>query len=58
MEKLIECKSEEGITIGLIDAIISIARILKDRDLSSNDIKEALLDLKADSDLKFILKDN
>lgn len=50
-----DCRSEEGITIGLVDALISISRILSKRDLNSPQIKEALKDLVGDEDLKFIL---
>lgn len=48
----IDCRSEEGITIGLIDSIISICRILARRDLEQTDnIKEALIDLAHDEDV-------
>ncbi len=53
---MIDCKSEEGITIGLIDAIISISRILSKRDFNTIFIQAALLDLRSDTDLKSILK--
>lgn len=55
-EQIIDCRSEKGITIGLIDSIISICRILKDRNLNHEEVKEALKDLKSDEDLKFILE--
>lgn len=43
---VIECDSNEGITIGLIDGIIAQVRVLQDRDLSSTEVKEALKDMK------------
>lgn len=46
-----DCRTEEGVTVGLIDSIIAVARILKDRDLSSTAVKEALRDLKSDKDV-------
>lgn len=46
-----DCRTEEGITVGLIDSIIAIARLLRTRDLSSDAVKEALFDLKSDSDV-------
>lgn len=51
----IECRSEEGITIGLIDAIISICRVLAPRDLSC--AEAALADLAEDEDFGVILKE-
>lgn len=50
-----DCRSEEGITIGLIDTIINSSRILAKRPLDSDYIKSALKDLSQDEDLKFIL---
>lgn len=49
------CREDVGITVSLIDAIIAQCRILKSRDLSNKAVKEALLDLQGDEDLKFIL---
>lgn len=50
-----DCRSEVGITVGLIDSIIFISRILRHRDLSNEEVIEALKDLSNDSDLKYIL---
>lgn len=50
-----DCKSEEGITVGLVDALISIARVLASRDFSPLVVKEALLDLADDDDMRKIL---
>lgn len=50
-----DCRTVEGITIGLIDSIITISRILAKRDLESENIKSALRDLCSDEDLKYIL---
>lgn len=56
METVTDCRSEEGITVGLIDAIISIARVLAKRDLSQSiAVIEALVDLRCDDDLKIVL---
>lgn len=44
------CRSEEGITVGLVDALISILRVLAMRDLSAPNAQEALADLFEDSD--------
>jgi hypothetical protein len=53
--KQVECTSEEGVTIGLIDSIMTQAAVLNTRDLSSHDVKEALKDLRANKNLKFLL---
>lgn len=50
-----DCRSETGITVGLIDAHITISRVLSSRDMSSPEVIEALKDLKADSDFKVLL---
>lgn len=53
---ILDCRSEEGITVGLIDALISIGRILSKRDLnSSQHVKEALKDFVVDTDMCLIL---
>lgn len=54
-DKIVDCRSEEGITVGLIDSIISICRLLSKRDMEDISIKEALKDLSADEDFNFIL---
>ena len=45
------CRSDEGVTVGLIDGIISIARVLARRDLTPPIVVEALADLREDEDL-------
>lgn len=50
-----DCRSQVGITIGLIDAIISISRILVDRDWDQPEIQEALADLRQDDNLHQIM---
>jgi len=49
-----DCRNETGITVGLIDAIITLCRILKDRDLSPAEVQESLRDLAADEDFTFL----
>lgn len=52
-----DCRTESGITIGLIDSLISIARVLAPRlaSASESSIAEALADLNGDTDIKTIL---
>lgn len=45
-----DCRTEEGITVGLIDALVSICRVLRHRDLSGMATKETLKDLANDED--------
>ena len=51
----ISCRSEEGITVGIIDSIITDLRLIKDRDLTPHSVQEALLDIAEDPDLDFFL---
>jgi hypothetical protein len=48
------CRSEEGVTVGLVDAIIGIVRVLSVRDLTTYHVQEALADLFQDEDLQTI----
>jgi len=51
-----DCRSTEGVTVGLIDALISISRILAKRDLSPEVVQEALKDLRSDEDVAFLME--
>ena len=51
----IECRSEEGITIGLIDSLIYICRVLVKRDMTLPKVIEALKDIQDDDDCAKIL---
>ena len=50
-----DCRSAEGVTVGLIDGLITIARVLTKRDLSPAAVQEALIDLRSDEDLARVL---
>ncbi len=50
-----DCREETGITVGLIDSIITQCRLLRKRDLTSKEVKEALKDLLDDEDLTHII---
>jgi len=60
MKRKIECSSQDGITIGLIDSIITNVRILKERDIehASPEVLDALQDLSEMGELYFLLKAN
>jgi hypothetical protein len=53
-EEAQSCRSEEGITVGLVDAVIGIVRVLAPRDLSTGHVQEALADLFEDPDLRTV----
>lgn len=42
----IECNSELGITLGLIEGMMSMVRVLEQRDLKYDEVQEALIDLR------------
>jgi hypothetical protein len=50
-----DCRSPEGVTVGLVDSIITSARVLRGRDLSAPAVIEALRDLRADEDVAALL---
>lgn len=51
----IDCRTAEGVTVGLIDALITLCRIIKGRELDgSQAVKEALKDLGSDEDFIFL----
>lgn len=54
MAEVQDCRSEEGITVGLVDAIIGICRVLAPRDLHTKNAQEALADLSEDPDFRTV----
>lgn len=52
---MVECRSEEGITIGLIDTILLCASVLGSRELNTPEIQEALRDLHCSPELFALL---
>ena len=54
-DRVIDCRSEVGITIGLLDSLISIARVAAKRPLDDEDVRQALRDIATDEDIAFIL---
>lgn len=49
-----ECRSVDGVTVGIIDAIITLYRLMKCRSLESEAVQAALKDLYADPDVHHI----
>ncbi len=54
-EEEISCRSDEGVTVGIVDAIITSLRLLKTRNLKPQSIQEALLDIGDDPDFDYLL---
>ncbi len=57
IKEQISCRSEEGITIGIIDSFINGLRLFKDRDLKPKSVQEALLDIGDDPDFDYFLSE-
>jgi hypothetical protein len=55
-DDFMSCKTSDGITVGLIDGMIAIARVLKQRDLTNPGVQEALTDLAQDDDIKDLIQ--
>jgi hypothetical protein len=55
IKNAIDCRSTEGVTIGLIDSIMTAVHVLDARDLGGPNIKEALKDLASDNGLKRLI---
>lgn len=51
----LDCRSAEGITVGGIDAIITLARLLADRPLVGTHVRDALADFATDEDVARLL---
>lgn len=51
-----DCRSHDGVTVGLVDSLISISRVLRDRDLSPPEVQEAFKDLADDEDFLEIFR--
>ena len=56
-EEEISCRSDEGITVGLVDSFITNLRLFKDRDTSPQGVQEALLDVADDPDFEYFLSE-
>jgi len=50
-----DCRTEEGVTVGLIDAVITLARVLRGQNFHTLAIHEALKDMRGDEDVRWLL---
>lgn len=57
MKRAIQSNSEVGMNIGLIDAIQTMAHVIRStgRDLSDKNIQEAFKDLRESDDMKWLM---
>ncbi len=51
-----DCRTTEGVTVGIIDSIITLCRLLVERDLTTPAAKEALRDLRSDDDVLAVVQ--
>lgn len=54
----IDRRSKDGATIGLIDGMIAMARVLRKANLGSVEVQEALKDFTADEDVKWLMENS
>lgn len=51
-----DCRSEDGVTVGILDSIITMCRLYKGREVTPA-VREALRDLATDEDFAKLLND-
>lgn len=51
-----DCRTEDGVTVGLIDSVITMLQLLKDRDLTSEAAQAALKDLASQEGFASVLR--
>lgn len=51
-----DCRSNTGVTVGIIDAIITLCRLLQGRDMDMPEVAEALKDIGSDEDFAWLLQ--
>lgn len=50
-----DCRTRTGVTVGAIDAVITLCRIIRAADLSPDAVIEALADLRSDEDVRAVV---
>jgi hypothetical protein len=55
MKTKTDCRTDEGITVSIIDTIINSFRLLKDRKLTTVPVQQAMLDLYSDEDVRQVI---
>ena len=49
-----DCREPVGVTVGIIDAVITLCRLLRSREIDALAIREALKDLSDDEDFQWL----
>lgn len=49
-----DCREATGVTVGLVDSLLTICRVLATRDLTPLEVQEALKDLGGDEDFLLV----
>lgn len=49
-----DCRTDEGITVGLIEGLIAISRIVRQRGINTPAEQEAIKDLRVDEDVRWL----
>lgn len=52
----IDCRSNEGVLLGLIDGVIATARVIRTMDQSHPEVQEALADIRTDDDVAALVR--
>lgn len=55
MSAPLDCRSPEGVTVGLIDGIIAAARVIRARECAHPAVVEALRDIADDEDVAWLV---
>lgn len=55
-ESVTDCRSEAGITVGLLDALLAVAAVLAQRDMTPPAVQEALRDVRSNEHVWSLLK--
>ncbi|HEY3630785.1 MAG TPA: hypothetical protein VGL21_07785 [Jatrophihabitantaceae bacterium] len=52
---VVDCRTDEGVTVGLLDAVITLARVLRGRPIGTEAERAALADLREDEDVRALV---
>ena len=50
-----DCRTPDGITVNLIDSVITICRLLRDRSIEAPAVRDAVSDLRSDPDVRAVM---
>lgn len=52
-----DCRQQSGITVGLFDGLIAQIRIIRERNLKSEEVVEVLKDMADDEDFEWLYQE-